>query len=524
MDGYGLKSVGLVLAGVVAATGCAEAELDGEQRAFPAIEAARAAARRQANLNAMKQIALAVLNYESAYGRLPPNSAPLIPNGTEYGWRVHILPFMEDQGLYDQILSLEELGRGDELEALLEITPPIYRDAANESLIDALWGPGYTNVLGAVGPNAAFAGPVGEQGWQLTGVVDGSSNTIFAVMAPPSKATPWSAPDELIDPSRASWLEGIEVAEDEHGHRGVDSHSWLYAAYLDGHVDIVDPEMDRALLRSQFIIDDGAAWVPDPWAIFDEDNDVLGGWITDQWQAIADMTVPASLDALLTRDGHQVWNYPDGNGTTRADFHAGVLALPPGKTPESLLEDLANDINGTTGDGALRNWVVWPAAAERKLGDQVDLDIAGPDNGAVGYVDFGPNRFCVITLQNDSVGVHPVNGIRCWGYVPIAIKAQWTATSAEAARWAGAGQTYMVYTMGIDSPSVPGAGGPGAILQQATWNALISDLLKENESSGGVSGRWYQQVTRPQPNTLAPGAGVSVNSAGDRDVHYVDLP
>ena len=524
-DGQAFFTRATLALAVALAGGCTEsASLDNE-RGLPAIQAARDAARRAKNLDSMRQIALAVLNYESAYGRLPPNSAPLVPDGREWGWRVHILPFMEASELYEQIVSLEQQMADDGLEELLETTPDIYRDIGNEAVIEDLWGPGYTNVLGAFGQNAAFAGPEGELGWGLGRITDGMSKTIFAVMAPPSKASLWYAPDELIDPSRETWIEGIEVEQGEHDGTGVDDHFWLYAAFLDGHVEVIGHDVDRELLRSQLIIDDGAAWVPDPWAIFDEDNKVLGGWITGQWQSIADMTIPASVNAKLTEGGVQVWNYPDGNGTTRADFHAGVLALPAGKTPESLLRDLANDVNKATGDGALKNWVVWPpAVGERQLGDRVDLDIAGPDNGAVGYIQLGPNRFCVITLQNDTVGIHPVNGIRCWGFVPIAIEAGWTATPAEAARWAGTGEKYMFYTMGIDSPSITGAGGPGAVLQEATWNALIADLLKKNEASGGVSGRWYQQIMVPQPNNLAPGSGVPVNPAGDRDVHYVDLP
>lgn len=76
---------------------------------LPAVQAARESARRMSCSNNSKQISLAVLNYESANRRFPANyfgpsiSAP--PNGHGfYSWLVPILPFMEQQPLYDSIL------------------------------------------------------------------------------------------------------------------------------------------------------------------------------------------------------------------------------------------------------------------------------------------------------------------------------------------------------------------------------------------------------------------------------------
>ena len=86
---------------------------------LPAVQAAREAARRTACKNAVKQTALAMLNYESAIGGLPFFS-PLEPNGIELepsprqaarpmgpgamrSWVIPTLPYMEEQALADQI-------------------------------------------------------------------------------------------------------------------------------------------------------------------------------------------------------------------------------------------------------------------------------------------------------------------------------------------------------------------------------------------------------------------------------------
>jgi prepilin-type N-terminal cleavage/methylation domain-containing protein len=71
---------------------------------LPAIQAAREAARRSQCSNNLKQIGLAVLNYESAVGRLPAGSTTNDQDRTgDYlsTWTVDILPYLEQQALYD---------------------------------------------------------------------------------------------------------------------------------------------------------------------------------------------------------------------------------------------------------------------------------------------------------------------------------------------------------------------------------------------------------------------------------------
>ncbi len=73
---------------------------------LPAVQAAREAAWRMQCGNNLKQIALACMNYESSKGMLPPistgtgNSHLGYANGKS-SWGIEILPYMEQQALYD---------------------------------------------------------------------------------------------------------------------------------------------------------------------------------------------------------------------------------------------------------------------------------------------------------------------------------------------------------------------------------------------------------------------------------------
>ena len=68
---------------------------------LPAVQSAREAARRMQCGNNMKQMGLALLNYESAYKVLPPSRIALSNPTFEQSWQKMILPFMEQTPLYN---------------------------------------------------------------------------------------------------------------------------------------------------------------------------------------------------------------------------------------------------------------------------------------------------------------------------------------------------------------------------------------------------------------------------------------
>ncbi|MFW5692720.1 MAG: DUF1559 domain-containing protein [Thermoguttaceae bacterium] len=68
---------------------------------LPAVQAAREAARRMQCSNNLKQIGLAVLNYENTYRTLP--SVGMHGKPHDISWIVRIMPFLESGSVYDQL-------------------------------------------------------------------------------------------------------------------------------------------------------------------------------------------------------------------------------------------------------------------------------------------------------------------------------------------------------------------------------------------------------------------------------------
>ncbi len=143
---------------------------------LPAVQAAREAARRARCLNNMKQIGLAMLNYESANGSFPPayttdeNGQPL------HSWRVLVLPYMGQGGkaLYDQI-KLDEPWDSPHNRALADFMPGEYSCPSESG------PPGQqTSYVVITGPGTVFNA---EETVSVTDISDGTSRTILVVEA-----------------------------------------------------------------------------------------------------------------------------------------------------------------------------------------------------------------------------------------------------------------------------------------------------------------------------------------------------
>lgn len=153
----------------------------------PAMQQAQTAAKRTQSKNNLKQIGLAMYNFNSVYQRFP-NSASVDGSGRPLlSWRVHLLPFLGHERLYKQF-ALDEPWDSPTNMPLVDQMPDVYRSpqVATE--------PGQTIYMVPVGPGTAFEMQKGRGMREFT---DGTSNTILLVEAALENAVAWTQPADL---------------------------------------------------------------------------------------------------------------------------------------------------------------------------------------------------------------------------------------------------------------------------------------------------------------------------------------
>ena len=120
---------------------------------LPAVQSAREAAPRMQCMNNLKQISLALLNYESAYKCFPPPYIAEKNGKPMHSWRVLMLPYLERKDLYEQY-DFNEPWDGPNNRKLLAFRPKIF---ACPSDINAWEGGGTTtSYVAVVGKNALW--------------------------------------------------------------------------------------------------------------------------------------------------------------------------------------------------------------------------------------------------------------------------------------------------------------------------------------------------------------------------------
>lgn len=154
---------------------------------LPAVQKVREAAGRMQSSNNLKQIGIAMHSYHDSYGKFPAADGKHLPNakGAGLSWRVHILPFIEQEQLYKQF-KLDEPWDSPHNKALIEKMPNTYVSPL------AMAPPGQTYYKAFVG-NGALLDP--GKGVSFLQVRDGTSNTIMAIEG----GTPvvWTKPDDI---------------------------------------------------------------------------------------------------------------------------------------------------------------------------------------------------------------------------------------------------------------------------------------------------------------------------------------
>jgi hypothetical protein len=164
------------------------------------------AAERVQSTNDLRQIGLACHNYNDTHNGFPTNS--YAPDGRPLlSWRVHILPYVEQENLYRQFRLNDPWDSPNNLRLLSQM-PKIYatpdQRAGRVPMDSKTYYRGFSSP-GAVfarrpdrpGPGLGFEQPFGPRptGVRMNDMKDGTSNTIVALEA--GDPVEWTRPDDL---------------------------------------------------------------------------------------------------------------------------------------------------------------------------------------------------------------------------------------------------------------------------------------------------------------------------------------
>lgn len=169
-------------------------ELDSEafnmlgSAAFAAVvKPARMQARQNLSINRLKQLALAVWNFESTYGSFPPPVSYSDDDRPLLSWRVFLLPFLEEAELYEQF-KLDEPWNSPHNRKLISKMPETFLSEGLD-----IQAEGKTGYLLPIADGTAFHGKLGTVVQQIK---DGTSKTIMIAQAAPEHAVIWTKPDD----------------------------------------------------------------------------------------------------------------------------------------------------------------------------------------------------------------------------------------------------------------------------------------------------------------------------------------
>lgn len=185
----------------------------------------------------LKLITLALLEYESANGTLPPAYTVDGDGNRLHSWRTLILPYVEESQLFE----------------LIDLSKP-WDDPANakarEAVVDVYWCPsashaeGLTTYLGVFGRDCAFTGSTPRM---LNEVAGEPAQTIAVVEVASDQAVHWMSPHDVDKDFVIN-----KVRESRTNHPGV-----IHAAFLDGHVSALSVDVDQEDLRAMLTMAGG---------------------------------------------------------------------------------------------------------------------------------------------------------------------------------------------------------------------------------------------------------------------------
>ncbi len=170
-----------------------QADLGKEFKVFPPLLRSFHRSNFTLSMNHIKQIMLALFNFESTFGSFPfditdAKGKPLL------SWRVRLLPYLEQDLLFKQF-HLNEPWDSEHNKKLIASMPKIFMAPGQNPRIT-----GKTTYLAPRG-KGLFMDSLKGKGTRINDICDGTSNSIAIVEVDDDQAVIWTRPDDyLVDP------------------------------------------------------------------------------------------------------------------------------------------------------------------------------------------------------------------------------------------------------------------------------------------------------------------------------------
>jgi hypothetical protein len=192
------------------------------------LHAQEEAAKRR-SVNNLKQLSLGLINFCDANDRFPPYPKNVKDGKPLYSWRVDLLPYIEENKLYDEFKH-DEPWDSEHNKKLLDKMPKIFAPVTGKPK-----DKNTTHYQMIVGGGAVIDSWTKKNA--LKDITDGEANTILILEA--EEAVPWTKPDDVVyDPKKPlPRFGGLFKAG-------------FHAAFADGTVRFIKKDVDERLLRA----------------------------------------------------------------------------------------------------------------------------------------------------------------------------------------------------------------------------------------------------------------------------------
>lgn len=204
---------------------------------LPAVQAARTAARRALSSNNLRQIGLALHNYHDTFKTFPPAYIPNDDGSPRTSWRTMILPFVDEQGLFDNYDF--DVDWDDPANALARNTQIQHYQSPH-----AVSRPNATNYFVITGSGTMFDGATP---CRIAKITDGTSNTVMAIEVV-GHDVEWSQPADVP-------IDGLDQLLASGAFSG--AAGTFNVLMADGSVRAMSIAEAQANLKSMALISDG---------------------------------------------------------------------------------------------------------------------------------------------------------------------------------------------------------------------------------------------------------------------------